>query len=66
MSKKTFSIYGTGPAKAGEGLLSSVSQQANVSDRSSIQQIPATQLHANALNQTMSMDDLAPDRKSVV
>lgn len=65
MSKKTFSIYGTGPAKAGEGLLSSVSQQANVSDRSSIQQIPATQLHANALNQTMSMDDLAPLKDSI-
>lgn len=65
MRKNSFSIYGTGSAKAGEGLLSSVSQQANVSDRSSIQQIPAAQLRVNALNQAMSMDDLAPLKDSI-
>lgn len=70
MAKRNFSIYSDSgkPAKpdsAGTGLLNEVSRQARVSDRSSIQQIPAELLHANRLNESMSMADIEPLKDSI-
>ena len=63
MARK-FSIYGTDD-KAGIGLLNERSRQAASSDRSEIRQIPADQLHENALNHALSMTDLAPLKDSI-